>query len=56
VRTEAVSFTLKVSYDNNGNTLTDPGRKNYTWDFENRLVSEVVPVSGTGYGAVSRGR
>ena len=33
--------------DNNGNTLTDVSGKSYTWDFENRLVSAVVPGTGT---------
>jgi RHS repeat-associated protein len=33
--------------DANGNTLTDASGKNYTWDFENRLVSAVVPGTGT---------
>ncbi len=35
------------TYDNTGNTLTDPSGKSYTWDFENRLVSAVVPGTGT---------
>jgi len=35
------------SYDANGNTLSDPSGKSYSWDFENRLVSAVVPGSGT---------
>ena len=35
------------TYDNNGDTLTDPSGKSYTWEFENRLVSVVVPGSGT---------
>ena len=35
------------TYDNNGNTLTDASGKSYTWDFENRLVSAVVPGTGT---------
>jgi RHS repeat-associated protein len=34
-------------YDANGNTLSDASGKTYTWDFENRLVSAVVPGSGT---------
>jgi RHS repeat-associated protein len=34
-------------YDYNGNTQTDPSGKNYTWDFENRLVQAVVPGTGT---------
>ena len=37
----------EVNYDANGNTLSDPSGKSYTWDFENRLVSAMVPVSGT---------
>ncbi|MFZ0817299.1 MAG: RHS repeat-associated core domain-containing protein, partial [Candidatus Sulfotelmatobacter sp.] len=36
-----------VAYDANGNTLSDPSGKSYSWDFENRLVSAVVPGSGT---------
>jgi len=35
------------TYDANGNTLTDASGKSYTWDFENRLVSAVVPGTGT---------
>ena len=35
------------SYDNNGNTMTDASGKSYAWDFENRLVSTVVPGTGT---------
>ncbi len=35
------------SNDANGNTLTDASGKTYTWDFENRLVSAVVPGTGT---------
>src|SRR4029077_20804526 len=35
------------TYDNNGNTLTDASGKSYTWDFDNRLVSAVVPGTGT---------
>jgi RHS repeat-associated protein len=35
------------TYDNNGNTVTDASGKSYTWDFENRLVSAVVPGTGT---------
>ena len=34
-------------YDTNGNTLTDASGKSYTWDFENRMVSAVVPGTGT---------
>ena len=35
------------SYDANGNTLSDPSGKSYSWDFENRLVQAVVPGTGT---------
>lgn len=34
------------TYDANGSTLTDPGGRSYTWDFENRLTQ--VTLSGTG--------
>jgi YD repeat-containing protein len=37
----------KLAYDANGNTLSDPSGKSYTWDFENRLVQAVVPGTGT---------
>jgi RHS repeat-associated protein len=43
--TPAATFT----YDNNGNTLSktdSTGTRNYTWDFENRLTSVVLPGSG----------
>jgi len=43
--TSAASFT----YDNNGNTLTktdSTGTRNYTWDFENRLTSALLPGAG----------
>ncbi|HEY6770056.1 MAG TPA: hypothetical protein VI386_35395 [Candidatus Sulfotelmatobacter sp.] len=29
--------------DANGNSLTDPSGKSYTWNFDNRMVSGVVP-------------
>jgi YD repeat-containing protein len=35
------------TYDANGYTLSDPSGKSYTWDFENRLMSAVVPATGT---------
>jgi RHS repeat-associated protein len=35
------------TYDASGNTLTDASGKSYTWDFENRLVSAVMPGTGT---------
>ena len=41
--TPSASYT----YDNNGNTLTKSGGTTYSWDFENRLVSAVVPGTGT---------
>lgn len=33
--------------DANGNTLSDPTGKTYSWDFENRLNSVFVPGTGT---------
>jgi YD repeat-containing protein len=44
--------TLRVSngsytYDANGNTLSDPAGKQYSWDFEDRLTSVTVPGTGT---------
>jgi RHS repeat-associated protein len=39
--------TPTVAYDANGNTLTDPSGKSYTWDFENRLTQVVNPGVGT---------
>jgi RHS repeat-associated protein len=35
------------AYDANGNTLSDPSGKSYSWDFENRLTQAVVPGTGT---------
>ena len=35
-------------YDNNGNTLTDAQGRDFTWDFENRLVHAVVPGTNGG--------
>lgn len=37
----------RYAYDANGNTLSDPSGKSYTWDFENRLISATVPGTGT---------
>src|SRR5580692_11152549 len=34
--------------DANGNTLSDPSGKSYTWDFENRLTQAVVPGTNGG--------
>lgn len=42
---EGVPYT----YDANGNTLSkadSSGRTSYTWDFENRLTSVVLPGTG----------
>ena len=38
---------LGSALDANGNTLSDPSGKSYSWDLENRLVSAVVQGSGT---------
>ena len=38
---------LGIVIDANGNTLSDPSGKSYSWDFENRLSSAVVPGTGT---------
>ena len=35
------------TYDANGNTLSDPSGKSYSWDFENRLTQVVNPGVGT---------
>ncbi|MGA2335720.1 MAG: RHS repeat-associated core domain-containing protein [Terriglobales bacterium] len=35
------------AFDANGNTLTDPSGKQYSWDFENRVTQVVVPGTGT---------
>src|SRR5208282_5449468 len=43
----AMTLTVTVAYDANGNTLSDPSGKSYSWDFENRLVSTVIPGTGT---------
>ncbi|MFY9909071.1 MAG: RHS repeat-associated core domain-containing protein [Candidatus Sulfotelmatobacter sp.] len=37
-----------VAYDANGNTLSDPSGKSYSWDFENRLTQAVVPGANGG--------
>jgi RHS repeat-associated protein len=36
------------TYDANGNTLSDPSGKQYTWDFGNRLTQAVVPGTNGG--------
>ena len=38
---------LGGAIDANGNTLSDPSGKSYSWDFENRLTQAVVPGTGT---------
>jgi RHS repeat-associated protein len=38
---------MYCAYDANGNTLSDPSGKSFTWDFENRLISATVPGTGT---------
>jgi RHS repeat-associated protein len=38
---------LGIVIDANGNTLSDPSGKQYTWDFENRLTQVVNPGVGT---------
>ncbi|MGA9508224.1 MAG: hypothetical protein WBV55_06200 [Candidatus Sulfotelmatobacter sp.] len=37
-----------AAYDANGNTLSDPSGKSYSWDFENRLAQAVVPGTNGG--------
>lgn len=43
----AMTQAPTVAHDNNGNTLSDPSDKAYTWDFENRLSSVGVPSTAT---------
>jgi RHS repeat-associated protein len=43
----ATTHVLTVAYDANGNTLSDPSGKTYSWDFENRLTQVVNPGVGT---------
>jgi RHS repeat-associated protein len=38
---------LGIVIDANGNTLSDASGRSFTWDFENRMVSAVVPGTGT---------
>ena len=35
------------TYDANGNTLSDPSGKSYSWDFENRLTQAIISGSWT---------
>jgi RHS repeat-associated protein len=39
---------LGIVLDANGNTLSDPSGKSYTWDFENRMTQAVVPGTNGG--------
>ncbi len=41
----------EVTNDANGNTLSDPSGKSYSWDFGDRLTQAVVP--GTNGGTTS---
>src|SRR6202042_1136930 len=43
---------LGSALDANGNPLSDASGKSYTWDFENRLVSAVVPGTNGGTSTV----
>jgi YD repeat-containing protein len=36
-----------IVVDANGNTLSDPSGKSYSWDFENRLAQVINPGVGT---------
>ena len=38
---------VNISYDANGNTLSDAQGRGFTWDFENRLTQVVNPGVGT---------
>jgi RHS repeat-associated protein len=46
-RREGAKTVLGIVIDANGNTLTDPSGKSYSWDFENRMTQVVVPGTGT---------
>ena len=37
---------LGIALDANGNTLSDPSGKAYTWDFDNQLTQAVAPGTG----------
>jgi len=41
-------YGARPAYDANGNTLSDPSGKSYSWDFENRLTQAVVPGANGG--------
>ncbi len=40
-------MTALSTYDANGNTLSDPSGKSYSWDFNNHLTQAIVPGVGT---------
>ena len=42
-----IGVALIATYDANGNTLSDPQGRSFTWDFENRLTQAIVPNVGT---------
>ena len=42
-----MQISANHTYDANGNTLSDPSGKQYTWDFDNRLIQAIVPNVGT---------
>ena len=42
-----MTLAFTVAYDANGNTLSDPQGRSFTWDFENRLTQVVNPGVGT---------
>ena len=44
---DELKCTTNHAYDANGNTLSDPSGKSYSWDFENRLTQAIVPGTGT---------
>ena len=43
-RTGQSNSMAATAIDANGNTLSDPSGKSYSWDFENRLRQAVVPA------------
>jgi YD repeat-containing protein len=46
---ELTSSSLgSYSYDANGNTLSDTSGRQYTWDFENRLIQAAAPGTNGG--------
>jgi YD repeat-containing protein len=47
-RTNTLDGTRHLHVCANGNTLSDPSGKSYSWDFENRLTQAVVPGTNGG--------